>query len=114
MKIKLTTLLAASVLFFGCNNSKTDSTSTSADSLKHTATDQTATNTTTTTSTSAATPTKISIDGKESNLGGSLLVQKDKDHLQAGDDYMVMLTAPNPAGHEALVLNFLLALKTGT
>ena len=115
MKMKLTALLAASILFFSCNNSKTDSTVKSADSLKQTVTDQTPTNSTTPATTNPTAPaTKIFVDGKESDLGGSLLVQKDKDHLQPGNDYLAMLTAPNHAGHETLVLNFLLALKTGT
>ncbi len=115
MKVKLLALLAASFLFFSCNNSKTDSNTTSSDSLKQTVTDQKATNTTTTATTNPTAPsTKIFVDGKESDLGGSLLVQKDKDHLQPGSDYLVMLTAPNPAGHETMILNFLLALKTGT
>ena len=115
MKIKLTVLLAAGILIFGCNNSKTDNTSTSSDSLKHVTTGQPAANTNTPIPASpTAASTKIFVEGKESDLGGSLLVQKDKDHLQPGDDYLVMLTAPNPAGHETLILNFLLALKPGT
>lgn len=115
MKIKLTALLTASVLIFGCNNSKTDSNSTSSDSSKQAVTDQTATDKPIApTVNPTASATKIFVDGKESDLGGSLLVQKDKDHLQAGNDYLVMLTAPNHAGHETLILNFLFALKTGS
>ena len=55
----------------------------------------------------------IFMEGKEIVLGGSLLVQKDKDKLQPGNDYLVTLTATGAANNETLLLNFLLALKTG-
>jgi hypothetical protein len=115
MKIKTAALLAASMILFSCNNSKTDDSTKAPDSLKQTVTDRTTTSMPDT-NTATAASTKIFIDGKESDLGGSLLVQKDKNKLQPGNDYMVMLTAPNPnpSAHEALVLNFLLALKSGT
>lgn len=115
MKRKLMTIVAAGFLLFACNNSKTESTTTSTDSPKQSVADQTATNTNTPTTTSPSAPsTKIFVDGKESFLGGSLLVQKDKARLQPGNDYLVMLTAPGSVGNETLVLNFLMALHTGT
>jgi hypothetical protein len=58
--------------------------------------------------------TKISIEGKEINLGGSLLVQKDKKKLQPGADYMCILTASGNQDVQSLSLNFLLDLKPGS
>ncbi len=55
----------------------------------------------------------IFMEGKGIALGGSLLVQIDKDKLQPGNDYLVTLTATGAANDETLQLNFLLALKTG-
>ena len=58
--------------------------------------------------------TLITVEGKDIHLGGSLLVTKDKNKLQPGDDYLVMLTAPEGTGKTSMTLNFLLALKTGS
>lgn len=113
MERKLMTSIVASLLLFACNNSKTENGATSTNTTTPVATDQTAT-TTPVTPVATATPTKIVVEGKEIGLGGSLLVQKDKQHLQPGDDYMVLLTATSPEGHETFVLNFLMALKTGS
>ena len=51
--------------------------------------------------------TVVTVEGKEIKLGGSLLVQKDKDKLQPGNDYLVMLTAPGGMDKESMSLNFL-------
>ncbi len=113
MKNKLFLSVTASVLLFACNNSKNENSTTGNERVKSAATDQTATNKPESMAT-VSTPTKIVVEGKEINLGGSLLVQKDKYKLRPGNDYMVLLTAPSSAGHEIFVLNFLMALKTGT
>ena len=45
--------------------------------------------------------TKFTMDDKEIGVGGSLLVQKDKDKLKPGNDYMVMLTAMGGPNNES-------------
>lgn len=60
-------------------------------------------------------PTKIYVDGNAIDLGGSLILQKDKDKLQPGADYLAIFTAPGGTlTKTSLVLNFLMALKPGT
>jgi len=60
-------------------------------------------------------PTKIVVEGKQIDLGGTLLVQKDKDKLQPGADYLVIFTAPGGAtAKSSLLINFLMALKPGS
>jgi hypothetical protein len=61
-----------------------------------------------------ATRVKLTIEGQEYNHGGSLIVQKDKDKLQPGNDYLVMLTAPANSSKGSFSLNFLMALHTGS
>ena len=112
-------ILPLLVLVTSCNNSNNDSNAAKSESKNP---DQPITNTTPTvtniapplTNTVLANGTIITIEGKELKLGGSLLVRKDKDKLQPGADYLVMLTAHSGLGSESMVLNFLLALKTGT
>jgi hypothetical protein len=111
MKRNLVYLFAAALSVSACNNSKTDNAAAANTDVKPAATDQTPV---TTPATTTSMPTKIFVEGKEMDMGGSLLVQKDKDKLQPGDDYMVMLTAPGSTSDEGFVLNFLLALKTGS
>ncbi len=63
----------------------------------------------------SALPTSIVVEGKQIDLGGSLIVQKDKDKLQPGDDYLVIFTAPGGATAKAsMVINFLMALRPGS
>jgi hypothetical protein len=60
-------------------------------------------------------PTRIFVDGSPIDLGGTALLQKDKEKLQPGADYLVTFTAPGGATSKAsLVLNFLMALKPGS
>lgn len=63
--------------------------------------------------TTSSRPTKAIIDGKEISLGGSLLVTKDENKLQAGAPYLCMLTASNGPNDEALTLNFVFDTKPG-
>ena len=99
------------LLISSCNNTGTDGNGSNnnngAPAVKDNARVNEATNA------APASGTSIVVEGKEIKLGGSLLVQKDKDKLQPGNDYLVMLTAQGGAGKESMSLNFLLALKTG-
>ncbi len=56
----------------------------------------------------------FTVEGKEINVIGSLLVTKDKKNLQPGADYFAMLTASRGPNNEGLTLNFLLTLNPGT
>ena len=109
-----TNLFFLSLLFLtaSCNNAGSDSGKSTNDSLS--ATKQTVTNTNPVTLTSPSSGTTVTVEGKEIKLGGSLLVTKDKDKLQPGDDYLCILTAPGGLNKENMFLNFLLALKPGT
>ena len=105
-------ILPLVILVSSCNNSNNEGGSAKNDDKN---TEQVTTATTPTETTAApASGTVISVEGKEIKMGGSLLVQKDKDKLQPGADYLVMLTAPGGSDKESMTLNFLLALKTGT
>ncbi len=105
-------LLPLALLVLSCNNSNNDN----GTAKKENKMPGQVTNSVTPPETNAApaSGTTVTVEGREIKLGGSLLVQKDKDKLQPGADYLVMLTAPGGAGKESMVLNFLLALKTGT
>jgi hypothetical protein len=102
--------LSALVLLFACNNSKKEA------PIKGEKTTAPGTNTTDTKETPAGTTNNViaSVEGKEIQLNGSILVSKDKDKLQPGADYFVMLTASGGNNKESLTLNFLMALKEGT
>ena len=113
MKNTILFILIAAALF-ACNNSKKDRPS--AENTQAPPVNTTAT--TTTISTSATNSSdqgaKITIDGKEINLSGSLLVKNDEGKLQPGAGYICMLTATGGPDNESMTLNFLLALKPGT
>lgn len=94
-----------------CSNNKKDDKSAAAETTN---TDQPAPTTPVTTVPEPASPTKFTVEGKEINASGSLLVSKDKDKLQPGKEYFVMLTSSGGSNKESLTLNFLFDLKTGT
>ena len=98
--------IAVLVVLLACKNSKKEGD-------PPVTTNQTTEESENTTTTAPVYKTKHMLDGKEINAGGSLLVSKDKDKLQAGADYLCMLTASGGANNEGLVLNFLLDLKPG-
>ncbi len=106
--------LLAAMLLLACNNSsKKETSATDNTSVKpNEQTDATAEPTSTTTSANSS-KTKFTIDGNEITVGGSILVQKDKDKLKPGNDFLVMLTAPGGPNKETLSLNFLMDLKPG-
>lgn len=56
----------------------------------------------------------VIVDDKTIQLNGSLLVSKDKDKLQPGADYLVVMTSSGGEDHASLTINFLMALKEGT
>lgn len=95
------------MLVASCNNSNSGST-------ENKKTDQQNITVTPKSVTPAVSGTSITVEGKEIKLGGSLLVNKDKDKLQPGADYLCILTAPGGPDKESMVLNFLLALKPGS
>ncbi len=109
-----TNLFFFSLLFIAvsCNNSGSDTGKSTNDSSA--ANKQAVVNTNPATVTAPQSGTTVTVEGKEIKLGGSLLVTKDKDKLQPGEDYLCILTAPGGTNKESMVLNFLLALKTGT
>lgn len=98
------------VALLACNNSKKEGNPSTTGTTKT----EESINAATSNTSAPVYKTKYILDGKEINAGGSLLVSKDKDKLQPGADYLCMLTASGGANNEGLVLNFLLALKTGT
>jgi hypothetical protein len=102
-------LIAAAL--FACNNSKKDKSS--AENTQPPSTNTTNTTTSTPATNSPDRGAKITIDGKEIDLSGSLLVKNDERKLQPGAGYICMLTATGGPDNESLTLNFLLALKPG-
>lgn len=103
--MKLSFLPALLVILLACNNAKQPEKKADTRSV------ETTDDKTSVTSTGIV---NAVIDGKEMNLNGSLLVSKDKDHLQAGADYMVVMTASGGENASSLTINFLIALKEGT
>ena len=99
------------VLITSCNNSASDNNVTKKEDNKPV--DQNVMPVAPQTNTTPSSGTMLTVEGKDIQLSGSLLVRKDKDKLQPGNDYIVMLTASGGSGKESLSLNFLLALKTG-
>lgn len=110
---KIFTIAALAVLL-ACNNSKKDKETSSGD-----ATTTTTSSTETTTATNPASPAvgtatvNYSIADTSRSITGSILVQKDKDKLSPGNEYIAMITANNTGG-ESFVVNFLFDLKTGS
>lgn len=111
MKNIILFILIAAVLF-ACNSSKKDRPS--AENTQAPPVNTTATTTSTSVTNSSDQGTKITTDGKEIDLSGSLLVKKDERKLQPGAGYICMLTATGGPDNESLTLNFLLDLKPGT
>jgi hypothetical protein len=103
-------IIALAVLL-ACNNSKKEP-STGNNDIK--STEQQVESSTPTTSKVSSSNTNFIIDGKEIKTSGSLLVQKDKDKLKPGNDFLVMLTSSGGPNKEGLTLNYLMDLKAGT
>jgi hypothetical protein len=71
-----------------CNNANKQNNSGEGTVTKSAAADQTATATPITASPGSFSGTKIFVEGREMDLSGSLLVQKDKENLQRGAAYL--------------------------
>jgi hypothetical protein len=106
-----TLLIPASVLFlFACNNAKKESTTNNSTENNSTATVE---NTTNTTKGEPGSTTVLTIDGKEMQMGGSILVTKDKSNLHPGAKHDVTFTAGDGPNGEGVVLEFLMDTKPG-
>lgn len=108
--MKKTLIGFAAFILFACNNSKKDP----APETNNQATDAPPTTTTTTPApASANTNSVITIEGKELNLNGSILVDKDKKKLQAGAPYRGMITSSSGPNDEGYILRFVFDTKPG-
>ncbi len=87
--MKKTIIAFAAITLLACNNSKKDP----APETNNQGTDAPPTTTTTTPAPAANTNSVITIEGKELNLNGSILVDKDKKKLLAGAPYRGMITS---------------------
>jgi len=106
-------IFCSAALLFACNNGKNENAATVDTTKKIASADQTASAMPATTTTAVTKPLKIIVEGKEIDLGGSILVRKDQDKLKPGNDYIVLLTAPGGENKSTMVLSFLLTLKPG-
>jgi hypothetical protein len=100
--------IAVLAILFACNNAK------KADPIADAKNTSTVPTTDEKTNVASAGNVFVSVEGKDLTLNGSLLVTKDKDKLQAGADYLVVMTASGGGAHESITLNFLMALKEGS
>ncbi len=108
--MKKTLIGFAAIILFACNNSKKDP----APETNNQATDAPPTTTTTAPAPDAAsTNSVITIEGKELNLNGSILVDKDKKKLQAGAPYRGMITSSSGPNDEGYILRFVFDTKPG-
>ena len=96
-------------LLLACNNKKNDSQNTTTDSGTVNDNPGSANN-----PASGSGTIKLNIDGKDMTLNASALVSKDDKNLQAGSPWFAMLTSSGGPDDEALILNFVFDLKTGT
>lgn len=55
----------------------------------------------------------ISVEGKDFNVNGSILVDKDKKKMQPGAPYRGMITSSNGPDHEGYILRFVFDTKPG-
>ena len=107
--MKKTLIGFAAIFLFACNNSKKDP----APETNNQATDAPPTTTTTTPAPAANTNSVITIEGKELNLNGSILVDKDKKKLLAGAPYRGMITSSSGPDNEGYILRFVFDTKPG-
>lgn len=108
--MKKTLIGFAAIFLFACNNSKKDP----ATETNNQGTDAPPTTTTTTQAPAAAnTNSVITVEGKELNLNGSILVDKDKKKLQAGAPYRGMITSSSGPDNEGYILRFVFDTRPG-
>ena len=95
-----------------CNNSKENKPAGSDTSTSKPATTENSNTSSSETPAGSAT-VAYSVDGKDINIRGSVLVQKDKSKLSAGNDLFAMVTANGP-DKNTFTLNFLFTPKPGS
>lgn len=106
--MKKSIICFTAVLLFACNNAKKEPAS--AESNNQTTTE---TPPTTTPATTPATNSVLTVEGKDINLNGSILVDKDPKKLQAGAPYRGMITSSSGPDNEGYVLRFVFDTKPG-
>ncbi len=106
-------LFAVLAILVACNNSKKEP-STAANESNTTTAQQTETAESSQNSSGSYNNTTILIDGKELNLSGSILVDKDKKKLLAGAPYRGMITTSSGPDNEGMILRFVFDTKPGT
>jgi hypothetical protein len=116
--MNLKSIIPAFILFcgvglFACNNAKKDEGkdrgAASGSEQKPAATEGGAT----TTAASSSANLSYTVEGKEFQPGGGVLVTKDKDKLSAGHPYFAMVTANGP-DKQTFAINFVFDLKPGS
>lgn len=107
--MKKTIITFAAFTLLACNNSKKDP---STESNKQ-ATDAPPVTTTAPAPSATSTNSVITVDGKDINLNGSILVDKDKKKLQAGAPYRGMITSSSGPDNESYILRFVFDTKPG-
>jgi|CXWL01.1.fsa_nt_gi hypothetical protein len=103
-------ILFATVLF-ACNNSKNEKTANENPVQPDNATENTVNPSATTTS--SYNNSTVSVEGKETDLSGSILVDKDPKKLQPGAPYRGMITTSSGPNNEGFILRFVFDTKPG-
>ncbi|MGB3153644.1 MAG: hypothetical protein WBB06_03525 [Chitinophagaceae bacterium] len=107
-------LLATLTLGMACNNSKKEKAPGTGDTDTTTSPTENNTPASNNAAPSAGSASVMySVADTARNLAGSVLVQKDKDKLSPGNNYLAVVTT-NGSDGESFVLNFLFALKPGS
>jgi len=107
--MKQTLIGLTAMLLLACNNSKKDP----APETNNQATDAPPATTTAPAPAAASTNSVITVEGKDLNLNGSILVDKDKKKLQAGAPYRGMITSSSGPDNEGYILRFVFDTKPG-
>lgn len=107
--MKKTIIAFAAITLLACNNSKKDP----APESNNQATDAPPTTTTAPAPASVSTNSVITVEGKDFNLNGSVLVDKDKKKLLAGAPYRGMITSSSGPDNEGYILRFVFDTKPG-
>lgn len=107
-------LLATLTIGIACNNSKKEKVPGTGDKETTTSPSENNSSASNNTAPSAGSASVMySVADTARNFSGSALVQKDKDKLSPGNDYLAVVTT-NGSDGESFVLNFLFALTPGS
>ncbi|HEX4875085.1 MAG TPA: hypothetical protein VFV31_00340 [Chitinophagaceae bacterium] len=101
----------AAILLFACNSGKKEKQA--ADTTQQTTDVNTTTNNPPPSSYTPSTNSVITVEGKDINLSGSILVDKDPKKLQAGAPYRGMITSSSGPDNEGYILRFVFDTKPG-